>query len=329
MSSAQPQPEARFTEAAVTNAGIELDESPWVKEVRCRMEADAEQQGAVAKVFDVPRLLRATRPEAYTPQHFALGPYHYQRTKLRDMERYKLAAAKRAEKQFAGNRTFEDLVDKFAVMKDIIRAPYHRYLELREPTLSWMMAIDTCFLLDFLENYHVESATDFVSSSANWINAMVRDAMMLENQIPLFLFAEALQLRHISDEADVCVVLDRFITEVSPIKTNTPACTSDITKHGHLLELLYHFLVPESMNAVAAEHPVLLDTVITLVNKHRDDNKTVKSRKLLKRYVFRSWRLLAAAVLLLMMSVQTFCTVYDCKRWLGHGIPQLMPEGGQ
>ena len=128
MSSAQPLPEARFAGVSVTNAAVmELGEWWWVKEVWRGMEADAEELGAVAKVLDVPRLLLARKPEAYTPQHFALGPYHHQRTKLRDMERYKLGADKRAEKQFAGNRAFEDLVHKFAVMKDIIRAPYHRY----------------------------------------------------------------------------------------------------------------------------------------------------------------------------------------------------------
>ncbi|KAM3228046.1 hypothetical protein ACQJBY_059650 [Aegilops geniculata] len=124
-----------------------------------------------------------------------------------------------------------------------------RFLELNGQTLAWMMAIDTCFLLDFLESYHVDGATDMVSSATNWINAMVRDAMMLENQIPLFLFAGALQLRHASEEAAadaMHAVLDRFIREVCPIKTTALAIAGDIAKRAHLLELLYNFLVPAS-----------------------------------------------------------------------------------
>src|SRR3954469_23547171 len=111
----QPQLQAKSSikKAVVSSAGVELEEARWVNEVRRRMEASAEELGAVAKVFDVPKLLRATRPEAYTPQHFAIGPYHYQRPELRDMERYKLAAAKRAEKLFAGDKKFDDLVHKF------------------------------------------------------------------------------------------------------------------------------------------------------------------------------------------------------------------------
>jgi hypothetical protein len=129
MALAQLQEQARFVGVAAGNAGVELDDhqSRWVSLVRRRMEARAEELGAVAKVFDVPKLLRATKPEAYSPQHFAIGPYHYQRPELRDMERYKLAAAKRAEKLFAGDLKFDDLVQKFVGMKEMIRAPYHRY----------------------------------------------------------------------------------------------------------------------------------------------------------------------------------------------------------
>jgi hypothetical protein len=131
MALAQLQAQARFVGVAAGNAGVELEledhQSRFVNRVRRRMEATAEELGAVAKVFDVPKLLRATRPEAYAPQHFAIGPYHYQRPELRDMERYKLAAAKRAEKLFAGDRRFDDLVQKFAGMQEMIRAPYHRY----------------------------------------------------------------------------------------------------------------------------------------------------------------------------------------------------------
>jgi hypothetical protein len=129
MALAQLEAQARFVGVAAGNAGLELDDhqSRWVSLVRRRMESAAEELGAVAKVFDVPKLLRATKPEAYTPQHFAIGPYHYQRPELKDMERYKLAAAKRAEKLFAGDRKFDDLVQKFVGVKERMRAPYHRY----------------------------------------------------------------------------------------------------------------------------------------------------------------------------------------------------------
>ncbi|XP_062195015.1 putative UPF0481 protein At3g02645 [Phragmites australis] len=248
MALSELQARARFVQSSAANAGVHFDEDRWLSRVRQTLEREAaEELGAAAKVFDVPRVLRATRPEAYLPQHFALGPYHHHRPDLRDMERYKLAAAKRAEKLFADGQKFDHLVRRLLELQDKIRAPYHRFLELSDQMLAWMMAIDTCFLLDFLESYHRDEVTDMVSSATTWINATVRDAMMLENQLPLFLFAQALALRHATEQAAADAlhgVFARFIREVSPIKTSAEVVVADLARHAHMLELLYHFLVP-------------------------------------------------------------------------------------
>ncbi|CAN6247697.1 unnamed protein product [Urochloa humidicola] len=247
--------------AAASNVQFDDDdELRWLYRVRETLEqSSAEQLGAAARVFDVPRSLRDTKPEAYAPQHFALGPYHHQRRpELRDMERYKLAAAKRAERLFAGGRGVGHLAERLLELQPELRAPYHRVLELGDETLAWLMAIDTCFLLDFLESYHhrhgrrgdepAAATMDVttVSSAANWINATVRDAMMIENQLPLCVLAEAAQLRHgAAAHATLCTDLGRFIKHVSPIKMNADLAVSvDLNKDAHLLELLYHFLVP-------------------------------------------------------------------------------------
>ncbi|TVT99852.1 hypothetical protein EJB05_54752, partial [Eragrostis curvula] len=230
------------------------DEERWVHRVRQSLEREtAEELGAAAKVFDVPRAQRDTKPEAYTPHRFALGPYHQGRPELRDMERYKLAAAKRVEKLFTGEHKIDDLVQCYLAdsLDDKIRATYHRYMELNDVTLAWMMAIDTCFLLDFLERYHRDEATDMVSSASNWINAVVRDAVMLENQIPFFLFAKTLRFCLDSgteqEATDVLrTVFERFIKDVSPIKINADRAIGDLAKPAHFLELLYRFLVPDA-----------------------------------------------------------------------------------
>lgn len=108
MSLSELQARARFVQSSAASAGVHFDEDRWLIRVRQSLEREAaEALGAAAKVFDVPRVLRATKPEAYQPQHFALGPYHCHRAELRDMERYKLAAAKRAEKLFAAGNKFE------------------------------------------------------------------------------------------------------------------------------------------------------------------------------------------------------------------------------
>jgi hypothetical protein len=77
--------------------------------------------------------------------------------------------------------------------------------------------------------------------------------------------------------------------------------------------------------AVRPSKVPLMDGVIREVNAYRNRKASVKAKRLLKRYVFQSWKiltLLAAIVLLLMTALQTFCSLYDCKQWFG-GILQL------
>lgn len=128
MSMSELQERARFVQSSALASGVpQFDEERWLRRVRRSLEKEAaEALGAAAKVFDVPRVLRQTRPEAYLPQHFALGPYHCNKPELRDMERYKLAAAKRVEKVFADGQKFDHLVQRLIMEQDRIRAPYHR-----------------------------------------------------------------------------------------------------------------------------------------------------------------------------------------------------------
>lgn len=253
------QPRARSFVLADVEEQSE-DEKRWVGWVEKSLRHEtAEALGAAAKVFTVPRSLRDTNPDAYAPHVFSLGPYHQSRPELMDMQRFKLAGAKRFEMLFAGGHTIEHLKDRFlrGGLELKIRAVYHRFLDLNDTTLAWLMAIDACFLLDFIESYRRREATDVVSSSANWINAVVRDAMMLENQVPLFVFARTLELRHgTRHEAAKALhaVVGRFIMDVSPFKISSDgasnkrwaAAIGDLTRHAHLLEVLYHFLVPDA-----------------------------------------------------------------------------------
>nr|CAD1839489.1 unnamed protein product [Ananas comosus var. bracteatus] len=210
--------------------GSLFDEQRWLHSVQNSFNKDTvDDLRFVAKVFDVPKILRALKPEAYVPQLFAFGPYHQHRPEFRDMERYKLSAARRAEKLFRdGAKT----------------------IDLNEDTLAWMMAIDACFLLEFLQNYHhvEEEGKALVNTAVNWVNTIVRDIMMLENQIPLILLTKTLELiKCSSDDAsnELSLVFDRFVKEVSPFKI-TGNIVVDTAKHGHLLELLYYTLVPTS-----------------------------------------------------------------------------------
>ncbi|KAK9923043.1 hypothetical protein M0R45_031478 [Rubus argutus] len=60
-----------------------------------------------------------------------------------------------------------------------------------------------------------------------------------------------------------------------------------------------------------------LDNVIEDANKYYNARWKVKMREFFKIYVFGSWQflaLLAAILLVLLMTLQAFCSVYSCSR---------------
>jgi hypothetical protein len=125
----------------------------WVIQISRALEEglqDIDEEGFTVSIFSVPKTLISLKPEAYTPQLIALGPYHHQRPELFEMEHYKLTSAKRVQKNLQQIK-FCHLVNHIAQSDSIVRACYHRFLEFDQETLAWILAIDASFLLEYLQ----------------------------------------------------------------------------------------------------------------------------------------------------------------------------------
>ncbi|CAM0913076.1 unnamed protein product [Alopecurus aequalis] len=228
-----------------------FDELRWVVQIRDSLTEDTDDEddnGIPVSVFNVPKQLLVHKPEAYVPQFIALGPYHHWRPELYEMERYKLAASRRAQRRLrpAGLK-LDALVAQFARLERKVRAYYHRYLDFNGETLSWMMVVDGTFLLEFLQIYADIRRRRRRRKSAH--NLILRDMLMLENQIPLFLLRKILEPQCASVEEASELLLSMvtgLMKELCPFKMmdgDFPA--ADVAKHAHLLELLYYLLVPQ------------------------------------------------------------------------------------
>ncbi|CAJ1951343.1 unnamed protein product [Sphenostylis stenocarpa] len=172
-----------------------FDELRWVIQIRRTLEEELGEDGEFpVSIFSVPKLLRVCEPDSYIPQQVALGPYHYWRPELYEMQRHKLAAAKRFHKQLQ-SLNLDNLVDQLSKLEPRIRACHHKFLDFNGDTLVWMMAIDASFLLEFLQDGTI------VPRRKSSHNAILRDIVMLENQIPLFVLRKMLELKFSSLEA--------------------------------------------------------------------------------------------------------------------------------
>ncbi|GMI73119.1 hypothetical protein like AT3G02645 [Hibiscus trionum] len=227
-----------------------FDELRWVINIRRSLAEELEEEIEVpVSIFNVPKALMLTDPESYVPQSVALGPYHYWRPELHEMETYKLAAAKRTQKHLHRVQ-FHTLVENLTSFEPQIRACYHKYLHFNGETLAWMMAIDASFLLEFLQMYGLQQGKTLarVPSRMSAHNSILRDIVMLENQIPLFILRKVLEIQHSSlESADELLVsmLNGLSEELSPFRTMDHSVKIDVSKCAHVLDFLYDKIVPK------------------------------------------------------------------------------------
>ncbi|CAA2994346.1 UPF0481 At3g02645 [Olea europaea subsp. europaea] len=245
-----------------SNSNQDFDEHRWVLHIRRTIEIDeieGDHCDIPVSIFRVPKTLMATNPDSFVPQQIAIGPYHHFRPELYEIETYKLAAAKTTQKKLQ-NFKFQHLVDQFRKFEPRFRASYNKYLNFNGETLAWMIAVDASFLLEFLQIYVVKegkvltkvSSTMFhlidVSGRKSAHNAILRDMVMLENQIPLFSLRKILEFQFSSlEEADSALhsMLTGFSKELSPFKKIQEWPNFQVVECAHLLDLLYHMIVPK------------------------------------------------------------------------------------
>ncbi|KAF5956526.1 hypothetical protein HYC85_003751 [Camellia sinensis] len=244
-------------------------EKRWWTQVSKILEKDQTNGVRPVSIFRVPKTLShgnanpvrpnkhglsAFKPDAYMPLLMGLGPYHRFRPELYEMERYKLVAATKVRSEHFPTREFQELVDTLKEKEDEIRSHYHMYLDYDGNMLLWFMTIDGLFLLEFLHT--CISKKDRLSSS--WSrkpnlfesegskfagHSILRDVVMLENQIPIFLLGNIFDFLNIDKNVLLSMVVS-FCSEVSPFKLiKKDLSLSEVYEHDHLLKLLYHLIV--------------------------------------------------------------------------------------
>ncbi|KAI3766212.1 hypothetical protein L2E82_16264 [Cichorium intybus] len=280
---------------------MNIDEDEWVESMRKSiMEHEEEIDKVPVCIFTVPKVLLATDPESYIPQQVALGPFHHWRPEVYDMQRYKLAAARRTQKDM--NVSFERIIEMMKKKDEArIRACYHKFLDMSGDALIWMMAVDMAFLLEFLQVYSMKeqgrvlnkvtsSMSHLVDASGKKLSHMVilRDLVMVENQIPLFLIKTMLEHQSKNSNNDKSAeetlksMLMGVYHELSPFQEKELPDV-DINDCDHLLDFLYHMTVPNNKELGIMEAEIdIEEEVITEVNEGDEEESFAKESDLNK-----------------------------------------------
>ncbi|KAJ7958557.1 Plant protein of unknown function (DUF247) [Quillaja saponaria] len=189
------------------------------------------------------------------------------------MERCKITSAKKVQKNMKPGTKFHDLVHQISTNDVHTRDCYHRYLDFDQETLAWLFAMDASFLLEYLQTFSSyssdtykidnEGSTTSTRSSVMGRHLMMidytrrrtvhqeilRDVIMLENQIPLFFIREVHGFFDQQDNIQVhelvlVSILMGFCKYISPIKyLEDQNFKQECLTKSHLLDLLYDYMV--------------------------------------------------------------------------------------
>lgn len=316
-------------------------ELEWVIKIRASLdkELDDDDDGFIVSIFNVPKPLMASDPYSYIPQKVAIGPYHFWSQELYEMERYKIASTKRFQNQLQSLK-LEHIVGQLIRLEHKIRACYHKCLNFNVETLVWMMVVDASFLLEFLQVYTIEDESMILSVSSRMShlidyggrklghNVILKDIVMLENQIPLFILRMMLEFKFASLELGDDMLLSMFIglyKEVSPFKlVERDYLDIVISDRAHLLDFLYNMIVPK----LDEESEIIVE----LENKHNDNNE--QNEKLFvnyaKKLVCEVWRVLLKLTTTLISFFKKLkqCRAMKAITWLPWTVISNLPVVG-
>ncbi|KAJ4951402.1 hypothetical protein NE237_028234 [Protea cynaroides] len=166
-------------------------------------------------IYRVLKPLRQVKPEAYTPRLVSIGPFHRYSIDLWPMEAHKLRLLKR----FLGRISQSSLADYVREMKKLeneARQCYSEVIPFKTDEFVRMMVVDSCFILELILGWKKFFRNDPIFNEA-WMPQIVRDLMLLENQLPFFVLQKLYMLHMTISDADAIYhVTQEFLQDFLP-----------------------------------------------------------------------------------------------------------------
>ncbi|GLJ34462.1 hypothetical protein SUGI_0693040 [Cryptomeria japonica] len=137
-------------------------------------------------IYRVPKSLMINKKESHAPFYVSFEPYNHN---MNTMDQHKVEAVHRFLARLKIDVTI--LIAEIGKLDSKIRECYEEVIEWDEETITWMLTMDGCFILEFLRSWIVRrDCFSLVFQDSKHENTVTWDIQMdilkLENQIPLF-----------------------------------------------------------------------------------------------------------------------------------------------
>ncbi|KAL7181706.1 hypothetical protein ACSBR1_040576 [Camellia fascicularis] len=149
-------------------------------------------------IYKVPKKLKKINEEAYTPLRVSIGPLHYGKEGLEDMEEHKLRYFNDFMQR--SGKSLEELVKIMEEMEKRIRDCYAETINLESDKFLEIILVDAAFIIEVLLRYwfrHLITPNDRIFRKPRMIRDIKHDLLLLENQIPFFLLQDLFEMTNI------------------------------------------------------------------------------------------------------------------------------------
>ncbi|TKY46092.1 UPF0481 protein [Spatholobus suberectus] len=200
-------------------------------------------------IYRVPQSLRETNPKAYTPRIVSIGPFHHKVAEvdkedniLKSMEELKLKYLK----GFLNRKRLRigHFVDKLKGLEETIRSFYAEPITYNSDDFTKMILVDACFIIEHFLRWHrypFWEKEDPLLQKPWMIIDIVRDLILLENQLPFFVLQALYDLSGMNHEFPPFLTITfNYLKNINPGK--------DFPREPpkHFTDLLRASIVPSS-----------------------------------------------------------------------------------
>ncbi|XP_030443356.1 UPF0481 protein At3g47200-like [Syzygium oleosum] len=150
-------------------------------------------------IFRVPQAHAGGKAKTCRPHIISIGPYHHGKAQLGMLQehkwRYLHSMLDQTQLHGVG---LEDLIDMVAPKVEMIRQCYSESTDsFSGPDLVKMMALDGCFIIQFLRQMVGVARTDPLLKNSYVLASVMRDLLRLENQAPYFVLEDLFETTNV------------------------------------------------------------------------------------------------------------------------------------
>ncbi|KAI5649834.1 hypothetical protein M9H77_35839 [Catharanthus roseus] len=191
------------------------------------------KESTILVISSYSELIRRANEKAYEPKNLSIGPYHRSKSKLQDMENFKLRYLKRIPRR-KGESSVKRYIAVLMEFEEKARSYYAENINLSREDF-----VDMFFLMDNPQEDQRNDDPIFLLLAESWC----RDLLLFENQIPFFILVKLFDMTKVPSSQEKGLI-HLAISHLYPLieVDQPPESSYNIGPEDeirHLLNLLY------------------------------------------------------------------------------------------